>query len=74
MMTNLQIKKNLEDMAFMSPSKTATAALRRINDLETVLHKLAYWFDADQEVLDAMSDDERADHIRQHKMILDALF
>lgn len=74
MMTNLQIKENLKDMAFMSPSKTATAALGRINELEAVLHKLAYWFDADQEVLDAMSDDERADHIRQHKMILDALF
>ena len=74
MMTNLQIKENLSDMAFMSPSKTATAALRRINELEAVLHKLAYWFDADQEVLDAMNDDERADHIRQHKMILDALF
>lgn len=74
MMTNLQIKENLSDMAVLSQSATPKAALRRINELENVLHKLAYWFDTDQEVLDAMSADERADHIRQHKMILDVLF
>ena len=45
----------------------------RINELENALHKLEYWFDVDKEVLDAMDDDERADHIRQHKMILAAL-
>jgi len=73
-MENEQIKANLSDMAALSRSKTPSAALCRINELEGALHKLAYWFDTDQEVLDAMDDDERAAHIRQHKMILDALF
>ena len=73
-MENEQIKANLADIAILSPSRTSSAALRRINELEGALHKLAYWFDIDQEVLDAMDDDERADHIRQHKVILDVLF
>lgn len=47
---------------------------KRIKELEDVLHKVAYWFDTDQEILDNMSENERADHIRMHKMILDALF
>lgn len=37
------------------------------------LEKLEYWFDTDQEVLDAMTPDERADHMRQLQMIRDAL-
>ncbi len=73
-MKNEQITANLSDMAALSPSKTPYAALCRIHELERALHHLAYWFDIDKEVLDAMDDDERADHIRQHKMILDALF
>ncbi len=68
-----QLKSNLRDMACMAPSTTANAALVRINHLEMVLHKLAYWFDTDQEILDSMSPNERADHVKQHKMILDAL-
>ncbi|MCP4491904.1 MAG: hypothetical protein GY820_32060 [Gammaproteobacteria bacterium] len=68
-----QLKSNLRDMACMAPSTTANAALVRINQLEVVLHKLAYWFDADQEILESMTPDERADHVKQHKMILDAL-
>lgn len=68
-----QLKSNLRDMACMAPSHTAQAALDRINYLEDVLHKLAYWFDTDVEVLESMTPDERADHVRQHKMILDAL-
>ena len=42
-------------------------------DLEATLKKLEYWFDADQEVLDAMTTDERADHMRQLKRIREAL-
>ena len=68
-----QIKQNLKDMAALSQSATPKAALDRINELERVLHKIAGWFDTDQEVLDAMSVEERNDHIRQHKMLLDAL-
>ena len=37
------------------------------------LQRLDYWFDADQEVLDAMTPDERADHERMHKMIKETL-
>lgn len=37
------------------------------------LKLLDYWFDTDQEILDAMSVDERADHIRLHMIIKDAL-
>jgi hypothetical protein len=73
-MENEQIKKNLADMTVLSQSATPAAALRRINELETVLHKLAYWFDTDQEVLDNMTAAERDDHIRQHKMVINALF
>ena len=73
-MDNELIKQNLADMACMSQSATPQAALDRINELERVLHKLAYWFDTDQEILDNMSGDEHADHTRQHKMILDTLF
>ena len=41
--------------------------------LKAVLKKLEYWFDTDQEVLDAMTPDERADHMRQLQMIRDTL-
>jgi hypothetical protein len=72
-MDNEQIKENLRNMATMSQSQTPKAALDRINQLENVIHKIAYWFDTDQEVLDTMSVAERNDHIRQHKMLLDAI-
>jgi len=37
------------------------------------LQRLDYWFDTDEEILDAMSPDERADHERMHAMVKDAL-
>jgi len=37
------------------------------------LQCLDYWFDTEQEVLDAMAPDERADHERMHKMIKETL-
>ena len=43
------------------------------NALKATLKKLEYWFDTDQEVLDAMTPDERADHMRQLQMIRDTL-
>ena len=43
------------------------------NALKATLKKLEYWFDADQEVLDAMTPDERADHMRQLTLIRDTL-
>lgn len=72
-MDSQQIKENLSDMVALSHSQTPQAALDRINMLENVLHKIAYWMDTDTEILDTMSHDARADHVRQHKMILDAL-
>jgi hypothetical protein len=68
-----QIKENLRNMAALSQSQTPQAALDRINELEKVIHKIAYWFDTDQEVLDTMTVTDRNDHIRQHKMLLDAI-
>ena len=70
---NEQIKENLRNMAALSQSQTPKDALDRINQLENVIHNIAYWFDTDQEVLDTMSAAERNDHIRQHKMLLDAV-
>jgi hypothetical protein len=67
------IKLNLNNMAASMPH-TAQAALDRINKLEYALHKLAYWFDTDQQILDDMIEAERDDHIRQHKLIIAALF
>ena len=69
-----QIKLNLEDMACMSTSPTPRAALERIEQLEAALHKLAYWLDTDQEILDSMTAAERDDHIRMHKLALAVLF
>tara|TARA_R110000772_G_scaffold229471_1_gene340329 strand:- start:138 stop:389 length:252 start_codon:yes stop_codon:yes gene_type:complete len=45
----------------------------RVDVLEKALRKIAYWFDADQDVLDRMTGAERSDHIRQHKIALTAL-
>lgn len=73
-MTYEQIKLNLSDMAYMSPSSTPKAALERIEQLEAALHRLAYWLDTDQEILDNMTAAERDDHIRMHKLALAALF
>ena len=42
-------------------------------ELEATLKKLEYWFDTDQEILDVMGNNEKADHMRKLKMIRDAL-
>ena len=73
-MDNEQIKENLSNMAGGSVSKTPQAALDRINTLERALHKVAYWLDTDQEILDNMTAAERDDHVRLHKLTLEALF
>ena len=67
------LKERLADMAMLSHSPTPKEALAYINELEGVLHKIAYWFDTDQEILDNMTAAERDDHIRQHKILLDVL-
>jgi hypothetical protein len=41
--------------------------------MEKALLALEYWFDTDKEIIDAMSPDERAVHIRLHDMIKSAL-
>ena len=48
-------------------------AADRIEALETTLKRLEYWFDTDAEILDAMTPDEQADHMRQLQMIREAL-
>ena len=73
-MDNEQIKENLSNMAGGSVSQTPQAALDRINTLERALHKVAYWLDTDQEILDSMTAAERDDHVRLHKLTLEALF
>ena len=73
-MDNEQIKENLSNMAGGSVSKTPQAALDRINTLERALHKVAYWLDTDEEILDSMSPDERAAHVNLHRLVLEALF
>jgi len=42
-------------------------------DLYEALKRLEYWFDTDQEIIDAMNTDERADHMRQAGIIRAAL-
>lgn len=42
-------------------------------DMLDTLVSLDRWFDTDAEILDRMSEDERADHQRQHRMIRDAI-
>ena len=44
-----------------------------VEELEATLRKLEYWFDTDQEILDVMGNNEKADHMRKLKMIRDAL-
>ena len=73
-MTYEQIKLNLANMSCLSPTATPKAALERIEQLEAALHKLAYWLDTDQKILDDMTAAERDDHIRMHKLALAALF
>ena len=45
----------------------------RIEQLEATLKRLEYWFDTDAEILDAMTPDERADHMRQLTLIRETL-
>ena len=73
-MTYDQIKQNLIGMVSGATSPTPKAAFERIVELETALHRIAYWLERDQELLDAMPEAERADRIRMHKIALAALF
>lgn len=45
----------------------------RIKELEATLRKLEQWFDTDQEILDVMGNNEKADHMRKLKLIRDTL-
>tara|TARA_R110000851_G_scaffold322140_1_gene487964 strand:+ start:342 stop:632 length:291 start_codon:yes stop_codon:yes gene_type:complete len=45
----------------------------RIVELEYVLKRLDKWFDADIDVLEAMSDNELVSHKRAHALICSAL-
>lgn len=45
----------------------------RVKELEATLRKLQQWFDTDQEILDVMGNNEKADHMRKLKLIRDTL-
>lgn len=45
----------------------------RIEELEITLKKLEQWFDTDQEILDVMGNNEKADHMRKLTMIRKSL-
>ena len=47
--------------------------MARLEEMEAVLRKLEYWFDTDQEILDAMDNNEKADHMQKLKMIRNVL-
>lgn len=49
------------------------AAASVADDLLEMLQQLEYWFNTDAEILDAMTEAERADHIRQHEKIRKAI-
>lgn len=51
----------------------ADVSIDKAKELEATLRKLEYWFDTDQEILDVMGNNEKADHMRKLKMIRDAL-
>lgn len=61
---------NLYNVGFEDGFKEAQA---RINELEATLRKLQQWFDTDQEILDVMGNNEKADHMRKLKLIRDTL-
>ena len=58
------------DVGFEDGFKEAQA---RIKELEATLRKLQQWFDTDQEILDVMGNNEKADHMRKLKLIRDTL-
>ena len=72
-------RSNVDDADARLIALAPTLAARALADAEKIarlteaLRKLDYWFDVDQEVLDAMGDAERADHHRQHDMIRSAI-
>ena len=61
---------NLYNVGFEDGFEEAQA---RINELEATLRKLQQWFDTDQEILDVMGNNEKADHMRKLKLIRDTL-
>lgn len=65
--------ERLQDLSIGTGSRTPLAAIQRITELEFALKRLECWFDTDQEILDAMTSGERVDHMRQLKIIRNAL-
>jgi dynactin complex subunit len=68
-----EILQEEHDVEIAASASTIRALLAERDALKATLKKLEYWFDTDQEVLDAMTPDERADHMRQLQMIRDTL-
>ena len=67
-------KSALQELSALGQAEDAYQAQLAVEaKLAKALEKLEYWFDTDQEVLDAMTPDERADHMRQLQMIRDTL-
>jgi hypothetical protein len=68
-----EILQEEHDVEIAASASTIRALLAERDALKAVLKRLEYWFDTDQEVLDAMTPDEQADHMRQLQMIRDTL-
>ena len=68
-----EILQEEHDVEIAASAAAIRALLAERDALKATLKKLEYWFDTDQEVLDAMTPDERADHMRQLQMIRDTL-
>jgi hypothetical protein len=61
--------ERLNDLSIGTGSRTPLAAIahieeqsRRIGEAMYRLHKLKYWLDMDEELFDAMTDQQKADH------------
>lgn len=61
------------DNLLQSALEQARKDAMRIAELEGAMRELGYWFDTDQEILDAMTDADRADNARQLAKIRTAL-
>ena len=68
-----EILQEEHDVEIAASAAAIRALLAERDALKAALKRLEYWFDTDQEVLDAMTPDERADHMRQLQMIRDTL-
>jgi len=58
---------------FQPTSEEMQAALTQLRTARKALYRVDYWMDTDQEILDAMSGDELADHDRLRSIVKEGL-